>query len=260
MTSSRWSLASRSTSSITNRRTLVSASQLSKHPNVTGRRARATRKPASPRGRSTSARLAASFASSSPVRSRCCDTWPRPATARRITTGSSSRQEPAQFGRRCGGRHRSSSRHSRKPVPRHHVDHQPRTPDGTIKLAVFDVRHRQSRQLEDGVRRSVAAAFRPYGAARVDGSGLTATRCNRRVSSRLPPTRMAVLAEAGNDLLAIETVPSRQGAVAVLEVLDAVEGRRRLGGGREFVCACAWRPGRLRSVVVIGSGRRTLPG
>jgi homocysteine S-methyltransferase len=83
-------------------------------------------------------------------------------------------------------------------------------------------------ELADGGRRYVAASVGPYGAVLADGSeysgdyGLTdaALRDFHRA-------RTAVLAGAGADLLAMETVPSEQEAAVLLEVLDELpEGTR----------------------------------
>ena len=81
---------------------------------------------------------------------------------------------------------------------------------------------RDAAEAEDGVRRLVAASVGPYGAVLADGSeyrgdyGLL-----RRGPARLPPAaRLEVLATAGADLLAIETIPSEQEATVLLQVLD----------------------------------------
>jgi homocysteine S-methyltransferase len=76
-------------------------------------------------------------------------------------------------------------------------------------------------EAEDGVRRQVAASVGPYGAVLADGSeyhgDYGVTDGFLRDFHR---PRMAVLADAGADLLAIETVPSLQEARALLAVLD----------------------------------------
>ena len=76
-------------------------------------------------------------------------------------------------------------------------------------------------EAEDGVRRLVAASVGPYGAVLADGSeyhgDYGVTDAFLRDFHR---PRLAVLADAGADLLAIETVPSLQEAAALLDVLD----------------------------------------
>lgn len=77
-------------------------------------------------------------------------------------------------------------------------------------------------EAEDGVRRLVAASVGPYGAVLADGSEYSG---DYRVSDAFlrdwHAPRMAVLADAGADLLALETVPSLQEAAALLDVLEA---------------------------------------
>ena len=76
-------------------------------------------------------------------------------------------------------------------------------------------------EFEDGVRRVVAASVGPYGAVRADGSeyhgdyGVTDA-----VLRSFHGRRMEVLATAGADLLALETVPSEQEATVLLGLLD----------------------------------------
>jgi homocysteine S-methyltransferase len=78
-------------------------------------------------------------------------------------------------------------------------------------------------EAEDGVRRSVAASVGPYGAVLADGSEYHGDYGVTDAFLRdFHGPRMAVLADAGADLLAIETVPSLQEAAALLEVLDAM--------------------------------------
>lgn len=81
---------------------------------------------------------------------------------------------------------------------------------------------------EDGVRRMVAASVGPYGAVLADGSeyhGRYALTSAELREFHLP--RAEVLATAGADLLALETVPSEQEATVLLDVLAALpEGTR----------------------------------
>lgn len=79
-------------------------------------------------------------------------------------------------------------------------------------------------ELGDGVRRKVAASVGPYGAVLADGSeysgdyGLT----DRALRDFHGP-RLEVLASAGADLLAVETIPSAQEAAVLLGLLDELE-------------------------------------
>ncbi len=79
-------------------------------------------------------------------------------------------------------------------------------------------------RVADGRRRWVAASAGPYGALLADGSeyrgryGLT-----RRELVAFHRPRLEVLAEAGPDVLALETVPDIDEAVALVEALGAVD-------------------------------------
>lgn len=80
----------------------------------------------------------------------------------------------------------------------------------------------------DGVRRIVAASVGPYGALRADGSEY---RGDYGVSDgflrSVHAARMELLATAGADLLAIETIPCEQEAAVLLELLGEMpEGTR----------------------------------
>jgi homocysteine S-methyltransferase len=83
-------------------------------------------------------------------------------------------------------------------------------------------------EAEDGVRRLVAASIGPYGAVLADGSEYhgdygVSDEFLRDFHGR----RMAVLVDAGADLLAIETVPSLQEAAALLAVLEEMPAGTR---------------------------------
>jgi homocysteine S-methyltransferase len=73
---------------------------------------------------------------------------------------------------------------------------------------------------EDGVRRQVAASVGPYGAVLADGSEYTGDYgvSDRELRDFHAP-RLGLLAEAGADLLAVETVPSEQEATVLLGLL-----------------------------------------
>lgn len=79
-------------------------------------------------------------------------------------------------------------------------------------------------ELGDGVRRKVAASVGPYGAVLADGSeysgdyGLT----DRALRDFHGP-RLEVLASAGADLLAVETIPSAQEAAVLMGLLYELE-------------------------------------
>jgi homocysteine S-methyltransferase len=76
---------------------------------------------------------------------------------------------------------------------------------------------------EDGVERWVAASVGPYGAALADGSeyrgryGATAARLRAFHGARLE-----VLASAGPDLIAVETIPDVDEAAVLVELLDEI--------------------------------------
>ena len=78
-------------------------------------------------------------------------------------------------------------------------------------------------EADDGVPRLVAASVGPYGAVLADGSeyrgdyGVTDAALRRFHAERLE-----VLAAAGADLLAVETVPSEQEVTVLLDVLSAL--------------------------------------
>ncbi|MFE7746546.1 homocysteine S-methyltransferase [Nocardia sp. NPDC057455] len=74
---------------------------------------------------------------------------------------------------------------------------------------------------DDGRRRWVAASIGPYGAARADGSEYRG-RYGRTVAELRAwhRPRMEVLAEAGADLLALETVPDLDEAEALVDVVN----------------------------------------
>jgi homocysteine S-methyltransferase len=76
-------------------------------------------------------------------------------------------------------------------------------------------------EAEDGVGRLVAASVGPYGAVRADGSEYSGDYgVTDEFLREFHRSRMAVLADAGADLLALETVPSMQEAAVLLELLD----------------------------------------
>jgi len=79
-------------------------------------------------------------------------------------------------------------------------------------------------EAEDGVRRLVAASVGPYGAVLADGSEYTGDYgVDDAFLRAFHQRRTAVLADAGADLLAVETIPSAQEVAVVLEVLDGLE-------------------------------------
>jgi homocysteine S-methyltransferase len=76
-------------------------------------------------------------------------------------------------------------------------------------------------EAEDGVRRLVAASVGPYGAVLADGSEYTGDYGVDEAFLRdFHLRRTAVLADAGADLLAVETIPSEQEVTVLLSVLD----------------------------------------
>jgi homocysteine S-methyltransferase len=78
-------------------------------------------------------------------------------------------------------------------------------------------------EAEDGVPRLVAASVGPYGAVLADGSEYTGSYgVSSDVLRDFHVERLEVLATAGADLLAVETIPSEQEVTVLLDVLSAV--------------------------------------
>lgn len=81
---------------------------------------------------------------------------------------------------------------------------------------------------DDGVRRLVAASVGPYGAARADGSEYHGDYGVTDAFLRdFHGPRMEVLATAGADLLALETVPSEQEVTVLLGLLEEMPAGTR---------------------------------
>lgn len=101
-----------------------------------------------------------------------------------------------------------------------------------------------AREARDATRPTglVAASVGPYGAARADGSEYTGDYdLDREGLRRWHERRLAILADAGADLLAIETIPTREESRALLDLVagsgvpawisfTVAEGRLRDGG------------------------------
>jgi homocysteine S-methyltransferase len=91
----------------------------------------------------------------------------------------------------------------------------------TLLRRSVDLAQQAREELSDGVQRWVAASIGPYGAAMADGSeyrgtyGLSVAELRRWHAPRL-----TVLADAGADLLALETVPCLAEAEALLAEID----------------------------------------
>ena len=83
-------------------------------------------------------------------------------------------------------------------------------------------RGRAARRRADGRRPLVAASMGPYGAYLADGSEYTGnyTR-NKAVLRNFHEERLAVLADAGADILACESIPSQAEGEVLLELLGA---------------------------------------
>ena len=81
---------------------------------------------------------------------------------------------------------------------------------------------------EDGVRRQVAASVGPYGAVLADGSEYSGDYglSDRELRDFHAP-RLELLAAAGPDLLAVETVPSEQEATVLLQLLSELPAGTR---------------------------------
>jgi homocysteine S-methyltransferase len=77
----------------------------------------------------------------------------------------------------------------------------------------------------DGVGRMVAASVGPFGAVRADGSEYSGDYgVTERFLRSFHAPRLEVLAAAGADLLAVETIPSEQEVTVLLELLSAMDG------------------------------------
>ena len=78
-------------------------------------------------------------------------------------------------------------------------------------------------EAEDGVPRQVAVSVGPYGAVLADGSEYSgAYGVSDRALRDFHAERLDVLAAAGADLLAVETVPSEQEVTVLLDVLSSL--------------------------------------
>lgn len=110
----------------------------------------------------------------------------------------------------------------------------------------------------DGVRREVAASVGPYGAVVADGSeyhgdyGVTDTFL-RDFHGR----RLEVLAAAGADLLAVETIPSEQEATVLLDLLSGLPDGAR--AWLSLTCADGARTRRGEDVRRVFSLARDVP-
>ncbi|WP_245900850.1 homocysteine S-methyltransferase [Prauserella shujinwangii] len=108
----------------------------------------------------------------------------------------------------------------------------------------------------DGRARWIAASVGPYGAFLADGSeyrgryGLT-----RRELVAFHRPRLEVLAEAGPDVLALETVPDAEEAEALLEALDVVDVPAWLSYTVDGARTRAGQPLREAFSVAAGRGR-----
>jgi homocysteine S-methyltransferase len=95
--------------------------------------------------------------------------------------------------------------------------------EALIGRSVLLAREARDDLTEDGVERWVAASVGPYGAALADGSeyrgryGVTAARL--RAFHR---PRLELLASAGPDLVAVETIPDVDEAAVLVELLDEI--------------------------------------
>lgn len=79
-------------------------------------------------------------------------------------------------------------------------------------------------ELGDGVRRLVAASVGPYGAVLADGSEYSGDYgLSDQALLDFHAPRLEVLASAGADLLAVETIPSEQEVGVLLRLLEGVD-------------------------------------
>lgn len=124
-----------------------------------------------------------------------------------------------------------------------------------------DARDEVQATAEDGSRRLVAASVGPYGAILADGAEYRGRYGLSRSALRdFHGPRMELLASAGPDLLAIETIPDLDEAAVLLDLaeelampawLSCTVAGERLRDGRPAVEAFALAAGR-RAVVAVG--------
>ena len=99
----------------------------------------------------------------------------------------------------------------------------PTEAEALIRRSVVLARDVRDDLAEDGVERWVAASVGPYGAALADGSeyrgryGVTAARLRD-----FHRPRLELLASAGPDLIAVETIPDVDEAEVLVELLDQI--------------------------------------
>jgi homocysteine S-methyltransferase len=99
----------------------------------------------------------------------------------------------------------------------------PSEAEGLIRRSVLIAREVRDDLAEDGVERWVAASVGPYGAAMADGSeyrgryGVSAARLRE-----FHRPRLELLASAGPDMFAVETIPDVDEAGVLVELLDQI--------------------------------------
>lgn len=112
--------------------------------------------------------------------------------------------------------------------------------EGMLRASVRLAASALSAVVADGVPRWIAASIGPYGATLGDGSEYRgASGLTRDELRRWHEPRFAVLADAGADLLAIETIPSLDEAAALVDLAR--------GSGRPAWLSFTIEDGRLRS-------------
>jgi len=112
--------------------------------------------------------------------------------------------------------------------------------EGMLRASVRLAASALSAVVSDGVPRWIAASIGPYGATLGDGSEYRgASGLTRDELRRWHEPRFAVLADAGTDLLAIETIPSLDEAAALVDLAR--------GSGRPAWLSFTIEDGRLRS-------------
>ena len=95
--------------------------------------------------------------------------------------------------------------------------------EALIRRSVLLAREVRDELAEDGVQRFVAASVGPYGAALADGSeyrGRYGVPAARLRDFHRP--RLELLASAGPDLVAVETIPDADEAEVLVELLDEI--------------------------------------
>jgi len=126
-----------------------------------------------------------------------------------------------------------------------------------IRSSVSLARELRDELAGDGVQRWVAASVGPYGAALADGSEYRGRYgVARRTLREFHLPRLELLASAGPDLLAVETVPDVDEAEVLVELLDEVGMPAWVTFSCNGSCTRAGQP--LEDAFAVAAGGRTV--